>query len=292
MKICIGRRAVNSIAAAILVMLRTAAPAALLVVASSALAQDNVIATAALPRDLSPVGHVRQCRPVVKAVLIGLAFASVVTWTVWLAKTIEIVVARRRVRAALTTLGSARHAGGGRERIARRTAPAGGFLDAAVAEMRLSADTWSAKASRSASPRGWNASRRPAARRIMRGTGVLATIGATAPFVGLFGTVWGIMNSFIGISKSQTTNLAVVAPGIAEALLATAFGLAAAIPAVVIYNVFARSIAGYRALLGDASAEVLRLVEPRPRPPGVPRRPRAARDEPIAAVGRRSESRS
>jgi biopolymer transport protein ExbB len=68
------------------------------------------------------------------------------------------------------------------------------------------------------------------------------------------------MNSFIGISKSQTTNLAVVAPGIAEALLATAFGLAAAIPAVVIYNVFARSISGYRALLGDASAEVLRLV--------------------------------
>jgi biopolymer transport protein ExbB len=68
------------------------------------------------------------------------------------------------------------------------------------------------------------------------------------------------MNSFIGISKSQTTNLAVVAPGIAEALLATALGLAAAIPAVVIYNVFARQITGYRALLGDASAEVMRLV--------------------------------
>ena len=90
--------------------------------------------------------------------------------------------------------------------------------------------------------------------------GLLATIGATSPFVGLFGTVWGIMNSFIGISKSQTTNLAVVAPGIAEALLATAFGLAAAIPAVVIYNMFSRQIAGYRALMGDGSAEVLRLV--------------------------------
>ena len=98
------------------------------------------------------------------------------------------------------------------------------------------------------------------ARRMLRGTSVLATIGATAPFVGLFGTVWGIMNSFIGISKSHTTNLAVVAPGIAEALLATAFGLAAAIPAVVIYNMFARWIAGYRAQLGDASAEVLRLA--------------------------------
>jgi biopolymer transport protein ExbB len=68
------------------------------------------------------------------------------------------------------------------------------------------------------------------------------------------------MNSFIGISKSQTTNLAVVAPGIAEALLATAFGLAAAIPAVVIYNVFSRQITAYRALLADASADVLRLV--------------------------------
>ena len=102
--------------------------------------------------------------------------------------------------------------------------------------------------------------------RMMRGTGMLATIGAIAPFVGLFGTVWGIMNSFIGISKSQTTNLAVVAPGIAEALLATAFGLAAAIPAVVIYNMFSRQIAGYRALLGDASAEVLRTRQPRPRP--------------------------
>ena len=98
------------------------------------------------------------------------------------------------------------------------------------------------------------------ARNIARGTGVLATIGSTAPFVGLFGTVWGIMNSFVGISKAQTTNLAVVAPGIAEALLATAIGLVAAIPAVIIYNQFARWIAGYRALVGDASAEVLRLV--------------------------------
>ena len=95
---------------------------------------------------------------------------------------------------------------------------------------------------------------------MMRGTGVLATIGATAPFVGLFGTVWGIMNSFIGISKSQTTNLAVVAPGIAEALLATALGLVAAIPAVVIYN---SSRAGSPAIARSSatpSAEVLRLV--------------------------------
>ena len=99
-----------------------------------------------------------------------------------------------------------------------------------------------------------------AGRQMARGTGLLATIGATAPFVGLFGTVWGIMNSFIGISNTQTTNLAVVAPGIAEALLATATGLVAAIPAVVIYNLFARGIGGYRAMLADYSAMILLLV--------------------------------
>jgi biopolymer transport protein ExbB len=99
-----------------------------------------------------------------------------------------------------------------------------------------------------------------ASAKLQTGMAVLASVGSTAPFVGLFGTVWGIMNSFIGISKAHTTNLAVVAPGIAEALLATAFGLAAAIPAVVIYNVFARQIAGYRAQLADTSAETLRLT--------------------------------
>jgi biopolymer transport protein ExbB len=97
-------------------------------------------------------------------------------------------------------------------------------------------------------------------RQIARGTGVLATIGAVAPFVGLFGTVWGIMNAFIGISESHTTSLAVVAPGIAEALLATALGLVAAIPAVVIYNHLVRGIATYRALLADASAQLMLLV--------------------------------
>ena len=98
------------------------------------------------------------------------------------------------------------------------------------------------------------------ARNMTRGVNVLATIGAVAPFVGLFGTVWGIMNSFIGIAEKQTTNLAVVAPGIAEALLATAIGLVAAIPAVVIYNHFSRRIAAHRALVSDSAAAILRLV--------------------------------
>jgi biopolymer transport protein ExbB len=101
---------------------------------------------------------------------------------------------------------------------------------------------------------------RAESRRIRLGMGLLATIGATSPFVGLFGTVWGIMNSFIGISKSQTTNLAVVAPGIAEALLATALGLVAAIPAVIIYNHFARVTKGYVELVSRASGSAGRLL--------------------------------
>ena len=101
---------------------------------------------------------------------------------------------------------------------------------------------------------------RAEARRIRLGMGLLATIGATSPFVGLFGTVWGIMNSFIGISKSQTTNLAVVAPGIAEALLATVIGLVAAIPAVIFYNHFARVTKGYMEQVGRASGAAGRLL--------------------------------
>jgi biopolymer transport protein ExbB len=219
-----------------------------------------VIGTATLPRDLSPWGMYINADPVVKAVLIGLAFASLVTWTVWLAKTVEIVVAKRRVRAALNVLASVRSTSEGVERLAGTRGEVRKFLDAAVTELKLSAGSIEKEGIKERIASRLERIEAAYGRRILRGTGVLATIGATAPFVGLFGTVWGIMNSFIGISKSHTTNLAVVAPGIAEALLATAFGLAAAIPAVVIYNVFARSIAGYRATLGDAAAEVLRLV--------------------------------
>jgi len=238
--------------------------AALLLTTDAALAQTSetpavpVIGEAALPRDLSPWGMFASADMVVKAVMIGLALASVVTWTVWLAKTIEIAMAKRRVRAGLRSLAAAE--GLAMVKFAGTAGPVREFLAAAGAELRLSAETIGKDGIKERVASRLERIEAAFARGISRGTGVLATIGATAPFVGLFGTVWGIMNSFIGISKSHTTNLAVVAPGIAEALLATAFGLAAAIPAVVIYNVFARSIAGYRAQLGDASAEVLRLV--------------------------------
>jgi biopolymer transport protein ExbB len=212
--------------------------------------------SAVLPHDLSPWGMFLSADVVVKAVIIGLVFASVVTWTVWLAKTIGIFIAKRRARAALRALTAARSLG----EVDTRVSPAAEFVAAAREELRLSADSLETEGLKERIASRLERIEAAFGRRISRATGVLATIGATAPFVGLSGTVWGIMNSFIGISKSHTTNLAVVAPGIAEALLATAFGLAAAIPAVVVYNVFARSITGYRAQLGDASAAVLRLV--------------------------------
>jgi biopolymer transport protein ExbB len=221
---------------------------------------------------------------VVKAVLIGLAFASVVTWTVWLAKTIEIMLAKRRVRAALEILAGVRSTLDGVAGLAGAKGEVRHFLDAAVEELKLSAGSGEREGIKERVASRLERLEANYGRRMLRGTSVLATIGATAPFVGLFGTVWGIMNSFIGISKSQTTNLAVVAPGIAEALLATAFGLVAAIPAVVIYNVFARSTAGYRALLGDAAAEVLRLVSrDLDRPAAVPA-PSARRAAPLSAA--------
>jgi biopolymer transport protein ExbB len=196
---------------------------------------------------------------VVQAVLVGLFIASVITWTVWLAKTIEILRARRRLRESLRLSGAA-SVSEAMQQFNQAHGEVAQFLAAAVAELKQSAGMTESEGAKERVASRLERLEAAYGRRISRGTGVLATIGATAPFVGLFGTVWGIMNSFIGISKSHTTNLAVVAPGIAEALLATALGLAAAIPAVVIYNVFARSIAAYRALLGDAAAEVLRIV--------------------------------
>src|SRR6516164_460874 len=241
-------------------MPRGAALIAWLAVPLPAVAQDNVLATATLPRNLSPWGMYLNADPVVKAVLIGLAFASIVTWTVWLAKTIEIVLAKRRVRAASNKLAGVRSTLENVEQLAEIQGEVAQFLDAAATELKLSHRLTDNEGIKERIASRLERIEASYGRRILRGTGVLATIGATAPFVGLFGTVWGIMNSFIGISKSHTTNLAVVAPGIAEALLATALGLVAAIPAVVMYNMFSRWIAGYRALHADAAAEILRII--------------------------------
>ena len=216
-------------------------------------------AKALLPRDLTPIGMFLAADLVVKAVMVGLAFASVATWTVWLAKTLELLAATRRLRTALGSLEDARSLNEAMLRVGQRAGDASDLLRNAAAEFELSGGLSRDGVKERIASRFERVEAR-AGRRTARGTGVLATIGSTAPFVGLFGTVWGIMNSFIGISQAQTTNLAVVAPGIAEALLATAIGLVAAIPAVMIYNALARAITGYRGLLADASAATLRLV--------------------------------
>ncbi len=232
--------------------------------AAQALAQQGLparpAALALLPHDLSPWSMFMNADIVVKAVMVGLAFASLITWTIWLAKSLELLGAKRRAAQATRKLAQADSLAQAARHVAEGWTghgPVAQLIETTRAEESrshgLSADGVKERAAIALSRIEARAGRAMA-----RGTGVLATIGATAPFVGLFGTVWGIMNAFIGISQAKTTNLAVVAPGIAEALLATGIGLVAAIPAVIIYNVFSRSIASYRALLSDASGEVLR----------------------------------
>ena len=215
--------------------------------------------TTNLPRDLSPWGMFLGADIVVKLIMLGLVFASLVTWTVWLAKTIELVMAKRQAQKSIGVLQEARTLAEAHQRLDVDRDAVTKFVRTAVAEIQLSGRSDGEGLKERVA---WLLERlqAAAARRIGRGMGILASIGATAPFVGLLGTVWGIMNSFIGISNAHTTNLAVVAPGIAEALLATAIGLFAAIPAVVIYNVFARWAGGYRAQLADAGTLVMRLV--------------------------------
>ncbi|NIF27940.1 tonB-system energizer ExbB [Pantoea sp. Tr-811] len=213
-----------------------------------------------MAHDLSPWGMYKNADIVVKIVMIGLAIASIITWTIWIAKGFELLGAKRRLRGEIAALKKSVSLKEASEVSNKEGTLAHTLVHDALEEMRLSAN---AREKEGIKERvSFRLERLVAAsgRTMSNGTGVLATIGSTAPFVGLFGTVWGIMNSFIGIAKTQTTNLAVVAPGIAEALLATALGLVAAIPAVVIYNVFARSIAGYKAQVSDASAQVLLLV--------------------------------
>src|SRR5579871_4019111 len=216
--------------------------------------------TLLVPHDLSPWSMFLSADVIVKAVMIGLAFASLVTWTIFIAKMIELAVAQRKVRTALGKIAESRSLAEAQFALGSKTGVLSQFLAAAMREARLSAGISSDSGIKERAATSFAEISRAEARRIRLGMGLLATIGATSPFVGLFGTVWGIMNSFIGISKAQTTNLAVVAPGIAEALLATAIGLVAAIPAVMFYNHFSRQSKSYLELVGRAAGAVGRLL--------------------------------
>ena len=202
----------------------------------------------------------RSADVVVKAVMIGLAFASVVTWTIFIAKMVELTMVQRRLRAGLRRMSEARTLSEAQVAIGPRGSALALLINAAMREARLSAGLASDTGIKERAVSSFQDIQRAEARSIRRGMGPLATIGATSPFVGLFGTVWGIMNAFIGISKSQTTNLAVVAPGIAEALLATAIGLVAAIPAVIIYNHFSRMTKAYLELVNRGASATGRLL--------------------------------
>lgn len=228
--------------------------------AAGAQSHGGPIGTIVIPRNITYWQMFASATAVVKGVMMLLLAASVVSWAVWFSKVAELRNARGRLANDIRLLANADSI--------EAVGPVKHSAAAAMLEISRS------ELARGGMPRSIAAAEgikeRVTARLVTvetgtiecmsRGIAILATIGAIAPFVGLFGTVWGIMNSFIGISQSNTTNLAVVAPGIAEALLATAMGLVAAIPAVVMYNNVARSIGGSRHLLGEVSTQVACLL--------------------------------
>lgn len=197
---------------------------------------------------------------IVKTVMVGLALASVLTWTVGIFKFMELTYSTNRLKSALRKIGEARSLAEAQLALGDKGTVLSRLLAAALREGKMSAGISSDEGIKERAASSFSEIVRAEGRKVRAGMGALATIGAISPFVGLFGTVWGIMNSFIGISKSQTTNLAVVAPGIAEALLATAIGLVAAIPAVIIYNHFARVTKNYMEIVGRAQGASGRLL--------------------------------
>lgn len=223
--------------------------------------ESSVLTDNLMPTNLSVWGMYQHADIIVKAVMIGLLFASVITWAIFFSKSMALLRVKRRILSEQRTLTNAHSLHEAKQLSRNFTADSlsNVLVEEALNELTLSAGSADKEGIKART--AFRLERQVAAfsRATGRGTGYLATTGAVAPFVGLFGTVWGIMNSFIGIARTQTTSLAVVAPGIAEALLATATGLMAAIPAVVIYNLFSRMIASYKAALGDNAAQVLLL---------------------------------
>jgi len=213
--------------------------------------------TAAQSGGHTPLAMFMAADIVVKLVMFGLALASVLGWAVWAGKLLQVSWANaglRRSYKRLSASGTLRST-----QAAVYAGPVRVMVKAAQAEIDrsvgLNKDGIKERVASELSRIETGA-----ARAMQSGAMILGSIGSTAPFIGLFGTVWGIMNSFIGIAESGSTNLSVVAPGIAEALLATAIGLVAAIPAVLLYNHITRLVSGYRAHIGDAAALVERCL--------------------------------
>ena len=192
---------------------------------------------------------------VVKAVMGVLIIMSVASWAVAIDKWLSLRAARGKAKHFEESFWSGRSIDSLADEFARK--PRDPFSRVFAAALR----EWKGVRSgeRVAKAAGAEASRE--LNRMEGGLGLLATISSAAPFVGLFGTVWGIMNAFRSIAASQNTNLAVVAPGIAEALFATALGLLAAIPAVIFYNALSANLAGYAARLEAFGDELSALAD-------------------------------
>ena len=206
---------------------------------------------------------------IVKVVMIFLGFCSVLTWAILIEKSLLIFRVNSSTRRFLEAFRQARKV----ESIIEQTAevndnPMGRMWQAAKDEWDLFHRNWATRTitphqtdrliQRMALAAGIVQERELS--RLGTSMGILATIGSTSPFIGLFGTVWGILHSFAQIAASKSTSLTVVAPGIAEALLATAIGLFAAIPAVMIYNKFARDISKITGSLDNFTAEFTAVV--------------------------------
>jgi biopolymer transport protein TolQ len=210
--------------------------------------------------DMSLLGLFLQADIVVKTVMLMLVVASVWVWAI----VFEKVTSLRRAQRAADAFEDRFWSGGSLDELydaegAKPAHPMAAVFGAAMTEWRRSSRT-----------AGADVARGFARERVERAMGVtiqremeamekwmifLASVGSTAPFVGLFGTVWGIMNSFSAIAQMQNTNLAVVAPGIAEALFATAIGLIAAIPAVLAYNKISTDLARFAGRLEGFATE-------------------------------------
>jgi biopolymer transport protein TolQ len=193
---------------------------------------------------LSPVALFLQADWVVKAVMLGLLLASIWTWAIILSFSRRVARTRKEMARFEREFWKADDIDAFYKAEGERELPSARVLAAGVAEWRRStaASPIDKSGTRERLATAMGAAVAGEIDRISDRLNVLATIGSVAPFVGLFGTVWGIMRSFTSIASQQNTSLAVVAPGIAEALFATAIGLFAAIPAVIAYNRFSHGV--------------------------------------------------
>jgi len=213
-----------------------------------------IVIAAAAQQDYSFYGMLMQADPVVKGVMFGLALASVVCWAIIFEKLVRLLWLRRQIR----RLEAVARSGGTSETergLVKR------LLASGEEELHDGASRGEDRSAvRARIERALRGTLKSELQRQESGLPFLATIGSSAPFIGLFGTVWGIMNSFTAIGQQQDTSLATVAPGIAEALFATALGLAAAIPAVMAYNAVSVSLGRLGARAGSSLTEIAKSM--------------------------------